>query len=266
MFGQNDLVVQTLEGPAKDAAAAAAAQKEREERIRALKDKQNEERQRKLEELKQQAQAAQRFREQKEEERRRRIEELRQRDQDRRSQVEERKRQLWEHEREKREQLIKKTQEREARLEAKRRNERSSIVFAFGSSTPRMLEPSDTGGSYWGSRRYVHFGDSVARKLRATSAHALDRKPGEDIRMSSSMYEVFHWDLDSNGAPPMTAARPPRPPLSLAPQNPPHPVPVPRGRKSPAPRLPGKALSLPPQSPPPLSPVHPSGSVRGERA
>lgn len=39
---------------AKDAAAAAAAQKEREERIRGLKERQGEERQRKLDELKQQ--------------------------------------------------------------------------------------------------------------------------------------------------------------------------------------------------------------------
>lgn len=48
-------------------------------------------------------------------------------------------------------------QEREARIETKRRHDRSSIVFAFGSSTPRMLEPADTGGSYWASRRYLLF-------------------------------------------------------------------------------------------------------------
>lgn len=47
-------------------------------------------------------------------------------------------------------------QEREARLETKRKNDRSSIVFAFGSSTPRMLEPAETpGGSYWASRRLI---------------------------------------------------------------------------------------------------------------
>ena len=47
-------------------------------------------------------------------------------------------------------------QEREARIDSKRKNERSSIVFAFGSSTPRMLEPADTGGSFWGTRRLVN--------------------------------------------------------------------------------------------------------------
>lgn len=46
-------------------------------------------------------------------------------------------------------------QEREARIETKRKMERSSIVFAFGSSTPRMLEPTDSGSTYWASRRYV---------------------------------------------------------------------------------------------------------------
>ncbi|XP_039288930.1 ensconsin isoform X49 [Nilaparvata lugens] len=132
---------------------AAVTQRDREERLRQLKERQNEERQRKLEELKQQAVAAQKFREQKEEERRRRMEELRVRDNDRRHQVEERKRQIWEAERDRREAILRKNQEREARIESKRKNERSSIMFAFGSSTPRMLEPADTGGSYWATRR-----------------------------------------------------------------------------------------------------------------
>ncbi|PSN49150.1 hypothetical protein C0J52_10154 [Blattella germanica] len=187
------------------------SQKEREERIRALRDRQNEERQRKLEELKQQALAAQKFREQKEEERRRRIEELRQRDNDRRHQVEERKRQIWEAERDRREAILRKNQEREARIDSKRKNERSSIVFAFGSSTPRMLEPADTGGSFWGTRRATSTTNVMmlsaapltrrssereldGSKKRATSASGLDRKPGEDMKMSSSMYEVFHWN------------------------------------------------------------------------
>ena len=47
------------------------------------------------------------------------------------------------------------SQEREARIESKKKMERSSIVFAFGSSTPRMLEPTDSGSTYWASRRYV---------------------------------------------------------------------------------------------------------------
>ncbi|XP_026274699.1 MAP7 domain-containing protein 1 isoform X2 [Frankliniella occidentalis] len=173
----------------------AALQREREERLRVLRDKQNEERQRKLEELKQQALAAQKFREQKEEERRRRIEDMRQRDGDRRHQVEERKRQIIEAEQERRTAILRKNQEREARIEMKRKNERSSIVFAFGSSTPRMLEPADTGGSYWATRRATSTTTLFSgapltltrrgsereldgSKKRATSASGLDRKPG----------------------------------------------------------------------------------------
>ncbi|XP_071642658.1 uncharacterized protein [Temnothorax longispinosus] len=171
------------------------------DRAKLVRERQNEERQRKLEELRQQALAAQRFREQREEERRRRIDELRSRDNDRRNQVEERKRLICEAERERREAILRKNQEREARIEARRRNERSHIVFAFGSSTPRMLEPADTGGStFWGTRRATSTTNvmmfSAAQPLtrrssereldgskkRATSAGGLDRKPGEGIR------------------------------------------------------------------------------------
>ena len=53
------------------------------DRAKLVRERQNEERQRKLEELRQQALAAQRFREQREEERRRRIDELKSRDNDR---------------------------------------------------------------------------------------------------------------------------------------------------------------------------------------
>lgn len=60
---------------------------DKEARIRNLKEKQNEERQKKLEEIKAQALAAQRFKEQKEQERRQRLEELRVKEDIRRLQV-----------------------------------------------------------------------------------------------------------------------------------------------------------------------------------
>ncbi|XP_076303769.1 uncharacterized protein LOC143221949 isoform X12 [Lasioglossum baleicum] len=204
------------------------------DRAKLVRERQNEERQRKLEELRQQALAAQRFREQREEERRRRIDELRSRDNDRRNQVEERKRLICEAERERREAILRKNQEREARIEAKKKNERSHIVFAFGSSTPRMLEPADTGGStFWGTRRATSTTNvmmfSAAQPLtrrssereldgskkRATSAGGLDRKLGEDMRMSSSMYEVFNWN--SSPDPPLTPGKHKRASLSLPP-------------------------------------------------
>ncbi|XP_058840076.1 ensconsin-like isoform X13 [Topomyia yanbarensis] len=170
-------------------------QKEREERIKQIKERQNEERQRKLEELKAQALAAQKFREQKEEERRRRMEDLRRRENDRRSQVEERRRAIQEADNERRQYILQKNQERDQRMETKRRNERSSIQFAFGSSTPRMIESGDSGmsSSFWTNRRatsitnVAYTGAPLTRrssereltdgssKKRATSASGLDR-------------------------------------------------------------------------------------------
>ncbi|XP_059621665.1 ensconsin isoform X4 [Phlebotomus argentipes] len=184
----------------------AAAAKEREDRVRMVRERQNEERQRKLDELKAQALAAQRFREQKEEERRRRLEESRSKDTDRRHQVEERKKAIQEAERERREYLLRKNMEREARFESKRRNERSSIVFAFGSSTPRLLDPGEMGtvspSQFWNHRRATSISNiaysgapltrrsserelNEAPKKRATSATALDRqREGRAVSMT----------------------------------------------------------------------------------
>ncbi|XP_035902183.1 hyphally regulated cell wall protein 3 isoform X2 [Anopheles stephensi] len=192
-------------------------QKEREERIKQMKERQNEERQKKLEELKAQALAAQKFREQKEEERRRRMDDLRRRESDRRSQVEERRRAIVEADNERREYILRKNQEREQRMETKRRNDRGSIQFAFGSSTPRMIDTSDSGmcSSFWAHRRatsitnVAYTGAALTRrssereltdsasKKRATSASGLDRSTDDQRRMSSSMYEVFNWTSTS---------------------------------------------------------------------
>ncbi|XP_031621849.1 ensconsin-like isoform X9 [Contarinia nasturtii] len=175
--------------------------RDREERLRIIKDQQNLERQRKLDELKAQALAAQKYREQKEEERKRRIEEMRLRENDKRQQVEDRKKAIMDAERERREYILRKNQERDARLDTKRRNERSSISFAFGSSTPRLLDPVEVNlvvpsGAYWNSRRSTSIsnvsyggGTQLSRrsserelsdgtKKRATSASGLDRPDG----------------------------------------------------------------------------------------
>lgn len=110
-------------------------------------------RQKKLDELKAQALAAQRFRDQKMQERQQRMEELRVKEETRRQQVEQRKKAINDAERDRLESILKRNQEREARIEAKKKNERSSLVFAFGSSTPRNLDPTDSSGSFWGHRR-----------------------------------------------------------------------------------------------------------------
>ncbi|XP_075162583.1 MAP7 domain containing protein ensconsin isoform X2 [Haematobia irritans] len=185
--------------------------KERDDKLKVARERQNEERQRKIEELKAQAEAAQRYREQKEEERRRRIDEIRQRDSEKRTQVEERKKAIMEAEKERREYILRKNMERESRIEVKKR-ERNSIGYAFGSSTPRLLEPADFGmvssSTFLGQRRSTSIsnvaGASLSRrsserelndcgsKKRATSASGTDRH--EDHRRSrSSMYEVFNW-------------------------------------------------------------------------
>lgn len=123
-------------------------------------------------------------------------------------QVEDRKKAIMDAERDRREYILRKNQEREARLDTKRKNERSSIAFAFGSSTPRLLDPVEVNlvspsGSYWGNRRStsitnVSYGSgggvggatqlsrrsserelSDGNKKRATSAGGLDRPDGE---------------------------------------------------------------------------------------
>ncbi|XP_063696692.1 ensconsin isoform X11 [Culicoides brevitarsis] len=195
-----------------DEAELNAIHKEREEKIKLMKEKQNEDRQRKLEDLKAQALAAQKFREQKEEERRKRMEELRNRENDRRQQVEERKKAINEAEKERREYILRKDQERQARLETKRRNERSQIAFAFGSSTPRMIETVDCSGmsmssSFWATRRAtsitnMSYGNNTAltrrsserelggdSKKRATSAGGLDRQSEDDSGVDSQSYQ-----------------------------------------------------------------------------
>ncbi|KAH8398242.1 hypothetical protein KR215_000605, partial [Drosophila sulfurigaster] len=192
--------------------------KDREEKLKYARDRQNEERQRKIEELRAQAEAAQKYREQKEEERRRRIEEIRVRDTEKRHQVEERKKAIIEAEKERREYILKKNQERESRIETKKRD-RNSIAFAFGSSTPRLLDvPADYGlvspSTFWSQRRSTsisnvagaslsrrsserELADSGAKKRASSSTDRHD----DHRRKSSSMYEVFNWGY-SNDEPP----------------------------------------------------------------
>lgn len=137
---------------------------------------------------------------------------MRSKDHDRRAQVEERKRQIQDVERDRREYILRKNQEREARLETKRRSDRSSSVFAFGSSTPRLLEPADTGGSsFWTNRRatsttnMMFAGLPISRrsserdadgsKKRATSAGGLDRDSTEGNNLSILFSHTLSYSL-----------------------------------------------------------------------
>lgn len=144
--------------------------------MRNLKERQNAERYKKLEEIKAQALAAQKFRDQKAQERQLRMEENRLKEEIRRHQVEQRKKAIDDAERGRLESILKRNMEREARIEARKRNERSSMVFAFGSSTPRNLDPTDSTSSFWGHRRATSTQNisSVTSLTRRQSDRELD--------------------------------------------------------------------------------------------
>ncbi|XP_030561067.1 MAP7 domain-containing protein 1 isoform X6 [Drosophila novamexicana] len=174
----------------REGSAERKASKDREEKLRYARDRQNEERQKKIEELRAQAEAAQKYREQKEEERRRRIEEIRVRDTEKRHQVEERKKAIIEAEKERREFILKKNQERESRIETKRRD-RNSIAFAFGSSTPRLLDvPADYGlvspSTFWSQRRSTSISNVAGASLSRRSSERELADSGAKKRASSS--------------------------------------------------------------------------------
>uniref|UniRef100_A0A6P7F305 Calponin homology domain-containing protein DDB_G0272472-like n=1 Tax=Diabrotica virgifera virgifera TaxID=50390 RepID=A0A6P7F305_DIAVI len=145
---------------------------EKELRLRHLKDRQNGEKQRKLQEIKPQAPAVQVFKEQ---ERFRRLDDLKYRDDERRIQVEERKKRIQKAERDRLEFILRRNQEREQRFESRRRNERNNTVFAFGSSTPRMLDPNDVIASYWNTGR----SSSIQNIVTSTNPSMLTRRQPE---------------------------------------------------------------------------------------
>ncbi|XP_074646471.1 uncharacterized protein LOC141902516 isoform X11 [Tubulanus polymorphus] len=141
--------------------------KEREERVRNLREKHDEERKRKVQELREAQRLAQEYRTKQQEERKRKIEELRRRDEERRSAVEERRKQRSEAERDKLEALLRRSAEREAKLESIRGRRGISYVVAFGSGTPRdICEPLD-------------------RSRRSSSHTSLVRRTGDDAHQRS---------------------------------------------------------------------------------
>lgn len=159
------------------AAATAATWKEREERARKILEKQEEERRQKAEEWRQQALAAQKHREQMEAQRRKVLQEARAKEQEKIRQMEERRKVLELADWERREALRKKNQEREERIENRRKT--SGTSYAFGSSTPRMIEPrADSSTDIGGARR----------STSSTNVHGL---------MSQSMY-VKRGDVPSS--------------------------------------------------------------------
>ncbi|XP_074646413.1 uncharacterized protein LOC141902516 isoform X4 [Tubulanus polymorphus] len=159
----------TQSTPPKSVVSPESAQKakEREERVRNLREKHDEERKRKVQELREAQRLAQEYRTKQQEERKRKIEELRRRDEERRSAVEERRKQRSEAERDKLEALLRRSAEREAKLESIRGRRGISYVVAFGSGTPRdICEPLD-------------------RSRRSSSHTSLVRRTGDDAHQRS---------------------------------------------------------------------------------
>jgi len=186
-----------------------ALQKEREERVRKIREIQEEERKKKIEELKQHAIQQQKFREQQEVDRKKRMDELRARENDKFAQVEERRRAIESAERERREALLRKNQEREEKIVAKRKAQNSQTHFAFGSCTPRLayaVTRTDSGSDMLNRSPSQLMSQSMystskerrsaERDLpgnngakRATSAHGLDQDlDAEENYMSQSYH------------------------------------------------------------------------------
>lgn len=131
-----------------------AESKEALDRARLARERREVEQRKRLDELRAHAAAAQAQREKRDDDRRKRQAEQRQKDDERRLQVEERKRAIWEASISRREALLQRERDRTERLE-RQRAARSAPrpAFAFGSSTPRLLEPVDSAGFFWAARR-----------------------------------------------------------------------------------------------------------------
>ncbi|KAK2179303.1 hypothetical protein NP493_497g02029 [Ridgeia piscesae] len=123
----------------------------REEKVRLAREKQEEERRRKIEEFRESNQRAADFRRKQEDERQRKILEARQKELDRRMTVEERRKKLFQEENvsgrgcrgERKQAILRKTAERESKLSQHRSSSRQHAIFGFGSSVPRMSDPLD---------------------------------------------------------------------------------------------------------------------------
>ncbi|CAH0760859.1 unnamed protein product [Diatraea saccharalis] len=133
--------------------AESKAQADAIDRARLARERREVEQRKRLDELRAHAAAAQAQREKRDEERRRRQAEQRAKDDDRRQQVEERKRAIWEASISRREALLQREKDRTERLErARQARSAPRSAFAFGSSTPRLLEPLDSAGFFWAAR------------------------------------------------------------------------------------------------------------------
>ncbi|XP_045525561.1 MAP7 domain-containing protein 2-like isoform X3 [Pieris brassicae] len=183
-----------------------AESKEALDRARLARERREAEQRKRLDELRAHAAAAQAQREKRDEDRRKRQADQRARDDDRRQQVEERKRAIWEASISRREALLQRERDRTERLErARAARSAPRPAFAFGSSTPRLLEPVDSAGFFWAARStnpldQMNFFESLAASTtnvmyasapltRRASALQLD---SSDTDNKGLMFSSFH--------------------------------------------------------------------------
>jgi hypothetical protein len=164
--------------------------KEREERVKRVRQEQEAERLKKADEWKQQALAAHKFREQQEFERRRALEDARNREIAKQNQIKERREKIIEAERERRDELLKRNMAREERLEQRRKSHASQIQFGFGSSTPRMIEAkTDDGYRRSTSSTNVH-GQLMTQSMYVPSRRSADRDSNDGSSSVTTRHPV----------------------------------------------------------------------------
>merc|ERR1719150_61048 len=82
--------------------------------------------------------------------------------------------------------IIAKNKERDLRLVNQRKNSRSNMEFAFGSSAPRMMEPRvDSGSGYWGTRRAtssIHLHSVSGQTMFERSSTSQERDVTDNLR------------------------------------------------------------------------------------
>ncbi|XP_035715732.1 MAP7 domain-containing protein 1 isoform X3 [Folsomia candida] len=152
---------------------SSATARERHERIHLLKEKQDHDRLKKLEELKEQAFAASRLRDEQDSRRKKHFEELVKKEDERRRQAEERRRMLDE---ERKLTLQAKWESKSTKPCPRAQSAKPAPVFAFGSCTPRLID-NQVDGSLWKSQYNLNV--TRAPGMRASSATDLHLQQNE---------------------------------------------------------------------------------------
>ena len=125
--------------------------------------------------------------------------ESRAKEQEKRSQIEERRKALEKADRERREALMQRNIERGERLENRRKSQSNTLTFAFGSSTPRMVDPKpdvEGGAKRSASSINVH-GNLMTQSMYVR--RSAERETSEGRLKSSGKKSSSVYGLDKSG-------------------------------------------------------------------